>query len=433
MSSRPRGVAGVVAGLLAAMAAPLAGAQALPTPAVRNGQDIYAEFRAGLADPTCETGSSQRWRGLYSAAPSRLATPDSDVLALFGYVVDAVREADLPTEYALIPFVESGYRPGARSASGPAGLWQLITVTARNHQVPIRAGYDGRLSPVDSTRAAVRYLKTLHGMFAGDWRLAVMAYNAGEYRVFDALRRSGQVARHADPEKLVGLSGITRAYVRKLHALSCLLDQADDRDSWLQSIDRPVPVLQAISLPAGTRSLADWSAVTGRDGATVARLNPAFSAGRVARAGASAPLVLAPPPTAQLAAALQGAGVDAGRDPAPALASTAAASAPSPVLPATAAGARPMLAAANAALSGPGAVQVDPVTTHGRAVSSPAATADTLDLHPHTHTVSRGESLWTIARRYKLRVADLLSRNALAPRAILHPGMVLKLDGELSE
>ena len=77
-------------------------------------------------------------------------------------------------------------------------------------------------------RAAVRYLKTLHGMFAGDWRLAVMAYNAGEYRVFGALRKSGQVARSADPEKLTSLSAISRAYVRKLHALSCLFDQADD-------------------------------------------------------------------------------------------------------------------------------------------------------------------------------------------------------------
>jgi len=50
-----------------------------------------------------------------------------------------------------------------------------------------------------------------------------------------------------------------------------------------------------------------------------------------------------------------------------------------------------------------------------------------------THTVSRGESVWTIARRYKLQVADLLSRNALAPRAILRPGMVLRLDGDLGE
>src|SRR5690606_5762339 len=127
--------------------------------------------------------------------------------------------------------------PDARSRLGPAGMWQFIRLTARAHKVPMSSGYDGRLSPVDSTRAAVRYLKTLHGMFAGDWRLAVMAYNAGEYRVFGALRRSGQVARDADPEKLESLSGITRAYVRKLHALSCLLHRADDDPAWLASLD----------------------------------------------------------------------------------------------------------------------------------------------------------------------------------------------------
>ena len=105
----------------------------------------------------------------------------------------------------------------------------------------------------------MRYLKTLHGMFAGDWRLAVMAYNAGEYRVFGALKRSGQRANAARPDELVGLSGITQAYVRKLHALSCLLDQADDRDEWLRSLDRPVPVLAAATLPNGTTSLDAWS------------------------------------------------------------------------------------------------------------------------------------------------------------------------------
>jgi membrane-bound lytic murein transglycosylase D len=48
----------------------------------------------------------------------------------------------------------------------------------------------------------VRYLKTLHGMFAGDWRLAVMAYNAGEYRVLGALRRSRHERASARPAEL---------------------------------------------------------------------------------------------------------------------------------------------------------------------------------------------------------------------------------------
>ncbi|WP_159015315.1 transglycosylase SLT domain-containing protein [Cognatiluteimonas profundi] len=358
-----------------------------PTPAAtRSGGDIYAQFRAGLADPHCDHGGSSRWRGHFAAAPARLAAPSSDVMPLFGYVVDAVRAAGLPTEYALIPFVESGYKPGARSAGGPAGLWQMIAVTARDHAVPIRAGYDGRLSPVDSTRAAVRYLKTLHGMFAGDWRLAVMAYNAGEYRVFSALRQSGQVARSADPEKLTSLSGITRAYVRKLHALSCLFDQADDDNAWLQALDRPVPILRAIAVPPGTTSLRAWSAVNGWDSAQMQRLNPAFADGRIASAGH--PDILAP--AASTSPAM---GAPAGRD---GDAGSAAA---------------------------PDADKATPVAAMATA-DSPAR---------RTHRVSRGDSLQRIAKRYKVRLGDLLLLNGLASRSVLRPGMVLKLDAAPGE
>jgi membrane-bound lytic murein transglycosylase D len=393
MNARLRKHRWLAGSLLATLAAAAAAQQApsvqqAPT-ATRNGRDIYAEFRAGLADPDCDDQSSARWRDLYAAAPGRMASPGSDVLPLFGYVVDALRAANLPTEFALIPFVESGYKPGARSAAGPAGLWQMIAVTARDHQVPMRPGYDGRLSPVDSTRAAVRYLKTLHGMFAGDWRLAVMAYNAGEYRVFDALRRSGQVARHADPEKLTSLSGISRAYVRKLHALSCLLDKADDRDAWLQALDRPVPVLQPVTLPSDARDLDRWAASHGRDADVVERLNPAFAGGQVARS--QRPLqVLAPVGEAELADA----------------------------------SATPFEVAAVAGDLPPAVEEKTP---------SPPTVAAAVEPRTRTHTVSRGESVWTIARRYKLQVADLLSRNALAPRAILRPGMVLRLDGDLGE
>ena len=296
---------------LLALALPAIGAE-MPG-ATRNGRDIYQAFHDGLADPACDQdGSSARWRKHFANAPKRLASQDDEVLALFGYVVDALREMHLPTEYALIPFVESGYKPGARSPGGPAGLWQMIAVTARNHSVPIRAGYDGRLSPIDSTKAAVRYLKTLHGMFAADWRLAVMAYNAGEYRVFGALKRSGQVARSADPDKLVGLSGITVAYVRKLHALSCLLESADDREEWLRALDRPIPLLQARALPQDATTLEAWARTQGLDAAKLKRMNPAFEGGRVlARKDDGAWRVLAPVATAEIAGAATAVGATA--------------------------------------------------------------------------------------------------------------------------
>ena len=344
----------------------------------RSGLDIYRTFREGLAEPDCEPGASARWRQHFAQAPGQLASRNNDALPLFGYVVDALRAAQLPTEYALIPFVESGYKPGARSPSGPAGLWQFIALTARNHKVPIQPGYDGRLSPVDSTTAAVRYLKTLHGMFAGDWRLAVMAYNAGEYRVLGALKRSGQRPTNADPSKLA-MPAITQAYVRKLHALSCLFEEADDRDAWLQALDRPVPVLVAMPV-ADAGTLDAFASHNGNDAALLRRLNPALADGRIA--GRSQRKVLAPMGRAT----------------------------PPPALPAIA-------TRAASATGGFLNEAVDP--------ASPAAFPA-----GRRHTVARGESAWTIARRYGIRSDELLSRNGLDARSVLQPGMSLRIDEE---
>lgn len=354
--------------------------ESLPSSRQRNGREIYENFRTGLADPTCDaSATSTRWKKHFGHAPGQLAQANDDLLPLFGYVVDALRDADLPTEFALIPFVESGYKPGARSASGPAGLWQFIGVTARNHGVAMRGGYDGRLSPVDSTQAAVRYLKTLHGMFGGDWRLAVMGYNAGEYRILQSMRRAGMNAQNAKPAQLPGLSGITYAYVEKLHALACIFQQADDREEWLRALDRDVPRLAPQALPGDVASLDEWAQRQGHDSAQLRRLNPALAAG-LSRGGK--PLrVLAP----------SGAGV-----------SVAAGNhvAEIPALPAPA------------------------KSKSSQATASPASQAT------GSHTVRRGESAWTIARRYGLPPQQLLDRNGLASTAVLRPGMVLKLDSD---
>src|SRR5690606_37284072 len=94
----------------------LAGLSALPTDAdtlppatLRNGQDIMARFHDGLAEPNCNASTANpRWTRHFAHAPSRLANRDDDALVLFSYVVEELRAAGLPTEFALIPFVESG-------------------------------------------------------------------------------------------------------------------------------------------------------------------------------------------------------------------------------------------------------------------------------------------------------------------------------------
>jgi membrane-bound lytic murein transglycosylase D len=359
-------------GLATALA--LAAGTAQAADGAANGRDVYEKFRTGLAEPGCPAQGAARWARQYGHTPRQL-TGGGDTLAIFSHVVESVRAAHLPSEYALIPFVESGYKPGARSPAGPAGLWQFIGSTARNHKVPMRPGYDGRLSPVDSTRAAVRYLKTLHGMFGGNWRLAVMAYNVGEGRIFSALKRTGQSARTAKPESLSGLPDITRVYDDKLHAISCLIAQADDQPQWLAALDRPV---QRLGPVAASDALVAMHPVQSKR-----RENPAATA-----LAALAPSVVAPGSHA-----------------------------------------------AAVASAAPAATQAEtPVTTTAAQATAAPETATTVvaALAPaaeqRRHTVAAGESLWRIARRYGVSVADLLQINRLDGRRLIAPGTVLAID-----
>ena len=351
----------------------------------RNGQEIFNEFLDGRADQGCDADASNpRWERQFSKAPAQLADRNNDVLPLFGYVVDQLRDAGLPTEFALIPFIESGYHPEARNRSGPAGLWQFINSTARNHHVAMTRHYDGRLSAVESTAAAVRYLKTLYGMFGGDWRLALMAYNAGEHRVLQSMRQAGVTASTAEPAKLPGLSNTSYAYVEKLHALACVLDRAQSGGRLMNRLDRDVPILEKYTMPAGA-NLEGWAYRRALEPQLLDRLNPAL--GNISQTQAPRP-VLAPK-----------------LDPEVVAAAATASSASS--VPASAATAATSTAAAKPAAS-------------GRNTSRRAA--------PRRHTVRAGESAWSIAHRYHMGVNVLLRRNHLTPKSVIKPGMVLTLD-----
>lgn len=242
-------------------------ATASSAPHMRSGGEIMQRFHAGLADADCRKPST-RWRTHYARAADHLADKDEVALAVFGYVLDEVREAGLPSEFGLIPFVESRYHADARSHRGPAGLWQFTAATARRHGMRVQGQVDERLSVVASTEAAVRYLSRLHQMFGRDWRQTVMAYNAGE----GALRAS---RRKGSPR----LSGITRSYPVKLHAIACLFDQRADSPRWQRAIARQVPRLASRRLPAATRDLRAWASAQGLDAALVLELNPGWHAG----------------------------------------------------------------------------------------------------------------------------------------------------------
>lgn len=270
-----------------------------PPPRIADGGALFERLAAGFTPPVCVRGEHNRtWRRRYAGHPSAFERQLREALPLMAYVVEAVEARGLPTEFALIPIVESGYRPEARGPGGPTGLWQMIGSTARNHGVHVGRGYDGRLSPVDSTEAALDYLAVLHAEF-GDWRATAMAYNAGEGRLRRAFARDASRRVSGERRLPVGLSGVTYAYVAKLHALACLV-AAPERHGLRLPSDAFDP-LDVRTAPPGATRLDDAARAWGIDGAALIRLNPAYRQG-LGAASASRRLLVpgdtAAPPTA---------------------------------------------------------------------------------------------------------------------------------------
>jgi hypothetical protein len=126
-----------------------------------------------------------------------------------------LEEEGVPASLALLPVIESNFRPDALSSDGGRGLWQLQPRTARRFGLTVTARRDDRIDPEQSTRAAARYLRLLYTRY-GDWPLALAAYNAGEGRVDKALRRAaGTSFWEAEPH----LPRICREYVPRFLAV----------------------------------------------------------------------------------------------------------------------------------------------------------------------------------------------------------------------
>ncbi|AZV46900.1 hypothetical protein C3L23_06330 [Nautilia sp. PV-1] len=104
-------------------------------------------------------------------------------------IKQSIIKNNLPKELISVAMAESYLTTSARSDKKAIGLWQFMPQTARRYDLKIDEYVDERKDPVKSTEAAVEYLSYLHHFF-GKWYLAIMAYNAGEARVVEAVVRA---------------------------------------------------------------------------------------------------------------------------------------------------------------------------------------------------------------------------------------------------
>lgn len=102
---------------------------------------------------------------------------------------EQLEKEGMPQELKYLSIIESALKPGAVSRAGATGLWQIMPATAKGLGLEINSLVDERCDPIKSTKAAVRYLKDLYGIYQ-DWNLAIAAYNCGPGNVNKAIKRA---------------------------------------------------------------------------------------------------------------------------------------------------------------------------------------------------------------------------------------------------
>jgi len=130
--------------------------------------------------------------------------------------VQEVNARNMPTEIALLPFVESAFVTHAKSSAKAMGLWQFMPATGKDFRLTQNVFRDERRDVLQSTDAALDYLQRLYNQF-GSWELALAAYNWGAGNISKAQKRNLAAGLPTDYLSLK-MPKETRQYVPKLMA-----------------------------------------------------------------------------------------------------------------------------------------------------------------------------------------------------------------------
>lgn len=258
--------------LIAAYEGPAAG-HPEPLTSLEN-DDFWEELRSGFTLPGEQQQAVQRQITTYSRNPHQVERIFERGSPYLAYILREVEKRGHPHEIALLPFVESAYDPFAYSHGRAAGLWQFIPGTAKLYGLEQDWWYDGRRDVIASTTAALDYLDWLHDEFEGDWLLALAAYNSGSGTVRTAIRRNEKAGKPTDFWSLK-LPKETAAYVPRLLAISAIVTHPARYQLALAPIDSE-PVFDVVDTH-GQLDIGIAAELAGMETEELYQLNPGFN------------------------------------------------------------------------------------------------------------------------------------------------------------
>jgi membrane-bound lytic murein transglycosylase D len=207
--------------------------------------DLWARIRRGFRMPDLSGDLVASKEKFYGGKPEYMTRMTERSRKYMYHIVEELERRNMPTELALLPFVESAFVVNAQSHAKAAGMWQFIPSTGRSFQLTQNLFRDDRRDVQASTRAALDYLSKLHGMF-GDWHLALAAYNWGEGSVMRAQKKNAASGLGQSYVEL-SMPNETREYVPKLQAIKNIVGNPQAFNTTLPNIPNH-PYFQAVKL-----------------------------------------------------------------------------------------------------------------------------------------------------------------------------------------
>ena len=335
--------------------------------------NVWDRLRDSFAMNDCDSDPAvERWAKRFTRNPERFESQLKTVLPRLVYVQKVAERHNVAGEFALLPWVESHFEPIPGKRHRPAGMWQIMPVTAGAMGLRVDAHYDGRMDIPVAANAVMKLLAQYQDQFH-DWRVTDYAYNAGEFGIRRIIQKHGMPpAQPAIPKWPV--RKVTREHLTKLLAIACVVREPSRFHVTLPTLPeerRLVKVEIPHSMPLSRA--ADHA---GLSLDIFKRLNSAFR-GKMVDAEATSYLMLPASHAGQFQDATQ------------------------PSALATQDAGKPSTANVSAGIKKQNSRKI--------------------------HTVRSGDSLWQIARSYHVEVSELKRWNHLRG-STLTPGQILRIE-----
>ncbi len=188
--------------------------------------DLWIRVRRGFTMPDLDTDLVRNREQWYATRPDYVQRMTERGGRYLFHIVEELERRRMPTELALLPFIESAFNPQAISSARASGMWQFMAATGKDFSLKQNIFRDDRRDVLQSTRAALDYLQRLYAMF-GDWHLALAAYNWGEGSVQRAIAKNQKAGLPTDYLSLK-MPNETQYYVPKLQAVKNIIARPAD-------------------------------------------------------------------------------------------------------------------------------------------------------------------------------------------------------------